>query len=144
MPRITYKPVTGAGYKIGPTGRRTWPAWLTGLGATAGVYIIRQTKTKKALYVGRSFANLRKTISRHFQDWSGPTAGAVFTVGAKKTISRLEVGIIAMPAGTTEKKRQAILDEERKQIKRQAPEENKYETGGAPLPEYIREEEVPF
>ena len=143
MPRISYKPLPGAGFKIGPTGRRTWPAWFTALGATAGVYIIRQTKTKKALYVGRSFANLRKTISRHFQDWSGPTAGALFTSGAH-AVTRLEVGIIAMPAGTTEKKRQAILDEERKQIKRQDPEENKYETGGATAPEYIPEEEVPF
>lgn len=39
-------------------------------GAVAGVYLIRNARTKEVLYIGFSYSNLIKTLYRHFQSWS--------------------------------------------------------------------------
>lgn len=39
-------------------------------GACAGVYLIRSSRTKEVLYIGFSYANLVKTLYRHFQSWT--------------------------------------------------------------------------
>ncbi len=121
-----YRPVTGPGFAKGKTGRRTWQPWLTALGAVAGVYVIRNKNSHDTLYVGRSFTNLRKTITRHLQPWSGPTAGALFRRGENRP-DNLEIAVDEMSPGTTEKKRQAILDREAKLIKRLKPADNKHQ-----------------
>lgn len=35
-----------------------------------GVYVIKETKTNKVVYVGYSASNLHKTMYRHFQKWN--------------------------------------------------------------------------
>jgi hypothetical protein len=51
--------------------------WLAALKNKSGVYVIRELGLvlKPVLYVGESHTNnLRKTITRHFQKWTGKTA----------------------------------------------------------------------
>jgi len=38
-----------------------------------GVYLIKETKTNKVIYVGYSGSNLHKTMYRHFQKWNDKT-----------------------------------------------------------------------
>ncbi|MEE9311027.1 MAG: hypothetical protein V3V10_01320 [Planctomycetota bacterium] len=43
---------------------------------TNGVYGIRSKKSKQVLYIGESHTErLLRTLTRHLQDWNGPTAG---------------------------------------------------------------------
>ena len=59
----------------------SYPTWLTNLKRerASGVYVIKGRQSGKILYVGESHTgNLYSTLTRHFQHWSGFTAG--FTV----------------------------------------------------------------
>lgn len=54
--------------------------WLSDLGARSGVYVIRDASSRRVLYVGESHSGrLRKTLLRHFQAWSGRTAGPTYS-----------------------------------------------------------------
>lgn len=54
-------------------------AWLSALGSQSGAYIIRQKTNHRTLYVGESHTGrLRKTLLRHFQQWTGRTAGKTY------------------------------------------------------------------
>lgn len=48
-------------------GKTTLPGKWTG---ESGVYLIKRKGSKKPVYVGSSDRNLKKTIYRHFQQWS--------------------------------------------------------------------------
>ncbi len=53
--------------------------WLSAIGARSGVYVIRSARSGRVLYVGESHTGrLRKTLLRHFQAWSGRTAGNTY------------------------------------------------------------------
>ena len=57
-----------------------WPLFVRELRGKSGVYIIRDRETKDVLYVGESHTGrLKKTLLRHFQAWSGKTAGPTFS-----------------------------------------------------------------
>lgn len=57
--------------------------WLAEAAGAHGVYVIRQRARKGrraiVLYVGESHTHrLRETLQRHFQQWTGKTAGPTF------------------------------------------------------------------
>ena len=53
---------------FGPSGRS--PPWLQALRDSSGAYALRDSRTKKVLYVGTSRGHLKKTILRHVQQWT--------------------------------------------------------------------------
>ena len=60
-----------------------WPPFVKELNGKSGVYVIRNKDDKRTLYVGESHTNrLKKTLLRHFQAWSGKTAGATYSRGS--------------------------------------------------------------
>ena len=77
MPRpLDFRPLMGDGFFSTFDG---WPAWLRDLRRRCGVYVIRRRNDKQVLYVGESHTGrLYKTITRHFQAWSGKTAGPLY------------------------------------------------------------------
>lgn len=46
-----------------------WPAWMTAFKTACGVYVIRDKRSHRVLYVGSSNARLYDTVTRHFQQW---------------------------------------------------------------------------
>lgn len=74
-------------------GARVAPA-IKATAGRHGVYAIRDRESGRVLYVGESHsASLAKTITRHFQSWSGPTAGARYDRDA------VEVWVRPFPTG---------------------------------------------
>jgi excinuclease UvrABC nuclease subunit len=56
-----------------------WPEWVQAAAGKSGVYIIRARDGGRILYVGESHTGrLKKTLLRHFQAWSGKTAGKTY------------------------------------------------------------------
>jgi hypothetical protein len=60
-----------------------YASWLAEAAGAHGVYVIRERsrrgKRAVVLYVGESHTHrLRETLQRHFQQWSGRTAGPTF------------------------------------------------------------------
>ncbi|OHB80700.1 MAG: hypothetical protein A2V98_04800 [Planctomycetes bacterium RBG_16_64_12] len=99
-----------------------YPAWLDQVRRKSGAYVIRDRATHATLYVGESHTGrLGKTITRHFQAWTGKTAGDTFRRG------RVEVAVIPCPPAS------AVACQERL-IRRLRPPGNQYGTG----------EEAPF
>ncbi len=65
-------------------------AWLSELGDRSGVYVIRDARSHRVLYVGESHSGrLRKTLLRHFQKWSGRTAGPTYPPAGVEVALRL-------------------------------------------------------
>ena len=67
---------------IGNTGE-PWPRWIGSLKGKSGAYAIRRKPgrlgAQVVYYVGESHTNhLRRTLTRHFQDWNGKTAGQTY------------------------------------------------------------------
>ena len=57
-----------------------WPMFVKELRGKSGVYVIRGKNDKRPLYVGESHTGrLKKTLLRHFQAWSGKTAGPTYS-----------------------------------------------------------------
>ncbi len=53
--------------------------WVRELRHRRGVYVIRDTDSREVLYVGESHTDvLYATLTRHFQYWSGYTAGTTY------------------------------------------------------------------
>lgn len=66
--------------------------WLDELRGASGAYVIRSSSSGEILYVGESHrGRLVQTLTRHFQNWEGPTAG--FTYDR----NRVEVAILVCP-----------------------------------------------
>jgi hypothetical protein len=71
-----------------------YAAWLAEAAGAHGVYVIRERsrRGKRAivLYVGESHTHrLRETLQRHYQQWTGRTAGPTFS--AEDTEVALEI-----------------------------------------------------
>ena len=58
---FTYRPVGASG--------EAYPDWVRDLKGEAGVYLIRDRKSRELLYVGSSARRLSDTLTRHFQAW---------------------------------------------------------------------------
>ena len=60
-----------AGFKYRPIGAsgESYPEWVRSLKGRAGVYVIRNAKTRETVYVGSSASRLYDTLTRHFQAW---------------------------------------------------------------------------
>ena len=71
------------------TGRKYRP-WVAALEGKSGVYIIREKGLfGSTLYIGESHTGrLKKTLLRHFQNWTGKTKGPTFAR------SKVEVAVI--------------------------------------------------
>jgi excinuclease UvrABC nuclease subunit len=68
--------------------------WVRGLKGKSGVYVIRELGFfGEVLYCGESHSDrLYSTLLRHFQHWTGKTAGPTFPV------SKVEVAVVRCPA----------------------------------------------
>lgn len=81
MPRLSYRTVS-AGW-LGDFFDAAYPSWVRALKGKSGVYVIRSTNNKQVLYVGESHTGrLYETLTRHFQSWSGRTAGVTYGRGS--------------------------------------------------------------
>lgn len=79
-------------------GKGDYALWLAKTAGANGVYVIRNKprngRKGLILYVGESHTHrLRETLQRHFQQWSGRTAGPTFD--AKKTEVAIEIFLLA-------------------------------------------------
>lgn len=82
-PALTYRPLySGLGEELaGAFIAQPWPAWIGELKGKSGVYVIRDF-AGRALYVGESHTGrLYQTLTRHFQRWTGKTAGPTYSRG---------------------------------------------------------------
>lgn len=82
-----------------------FPAWVQELRGKSGVYIIRQAGgERRVLYVGESHTGrLKKTLLRHFQAWSGKTAGQTYGRGG------CEVAVIVTAPGKAVEKQNELI-----------------------------------
>jgi hypothetical protein len=91
-PRLNFQPVA-LGFLESLFGG-DWPPFVRALAGKSGVYVIRSRESKKVLYVGESHTGrLKKTLIRHFQAWTGKTAGQRYDRGS------VEIAAIATPPG---------------------------------------------
>jgi hypothetical protein len=78
-------------------GSGEWPSWVRSLRGKSGVYIIRSNGflglgDPVVLYVGESHSGqLYDTLTRHFQEWVGKTAGQIYPRG------EVTVGVVVTP-----------------------------------------------
>ena len=85
------KPGRLSGYRL-PWNGEGWEPWLRALKRRSGVYVIREGE--EIVYVGESHTgSLYDTITRHFQSWTGYTAGTRYdrdavTVAVRTTKAR--------------------------------------------------------
>jgi excinuclease UvrABC nuclease subunit len=86
--------------------------WVKALKNKSGVYVVREPGFfGGVLYVGESHSGrLYSTLLRHFQRWSGPTAGPTFLV------SKVEVAVIRTPAGKAIELQNAVIAEYRPKL----------------------------
>jgi len=96
-------------------GREIAP-WVKELKGKSGVYLIREKKgflffAGEVLYVGESHTGrLNTTLLRHFQRWTGKTAGATFAV------SKVEVAVVRCPASHAITLQNSIIEEYRPRL----------------------------
>lgn len=64
---------------VGDVPGSRYPAWIRNLVGRCGVYVIRDRRTRRVLYVGESHSGrLYETLTRHFQAWGRiPEGGGV-------------------------------------------------------------------
>jgi excinuclease UvrABC nuclease subunit len=79
--------------------------WVTTLKGKSGVYVIRERGFwGSVLYVGESHSDrLYATLLRHFQHWTGSTAGPTFPV------SKVEVAVIRTSPGKAVELQNAVI-----------------------------------
>lgn len=84
-------------------GKCTWPEWVDELQGKSGVYVIRST-SGTVYYVGESHTGrLKKTLLRHFQAWTGKTAGNTYSRNA------VEIAVQTMAAGLAVKHQDQLI-----------------------------------
>ena len=90
--------------------------WVKALKGRSGVYLIRK-KTDflffngEVVYIGESHTNrLNSTLLRHFQHWTGKTAGATFAV------SKVEVAVVRCPANRAIALQNSLIEEYRPRL----------------------------
>jgi len=86
--------------------------WVRTLKGKSGVYLIRESGfLGNVLYCGESHSNrLYSTLLRHFQRWTGPTAGPTFP------FSKVEVAVIRTPAAKAIELQNAVIAEYRPKL----------------------------
>jgi Peptidase family M23 len=107
---------------IGASGD-AYPEWVRALKGKAGVYVIREIRSRAIVYVGSSSGRLYDTLTRHFQTWRRFKGfwrgqyGEGHDPGLTYKRDTVEVAIrLTSPA--------ASLDEEMRLIARLAPRDN--------------------
>ena len=87
--------------------------WVSTLAGRSGVYLIREKSDFHPLeggivYVGESHTGrLKKTLLRHFQRWSGKTAGPTFNP------DKIEVAVLRCPADRAVALQNGLIEEHR-------------------------------
>ncbi|HTX21604.1 MAG TPA: hypothetical protein VMD27_07090 [Candidatus Aquilonibacter sp.] len=86
--------------------------WVKALKGKSGVYVIREPGIFGAiLYCGESHTGrLYATLLRHFQHWTGKTAGPTFPV------SKVEVAVVRCPAARALDLQNAMIAEYRPKL----------------------------
>jgi len=86
---------------------RAIASWVKALRGKSGVYLVKERGFwGNVLYAGESHTGrLYSTLLRHFQRWSGPTAGPTFAV------SKVEVAVIRAPAAKAIELQNAVIAE---------------------------------
>jgi excinuclease UvrABC nuclease subunit len=90
--------------------------WVKELKGKSGVYLIREKIgflffPGEVVYVGESHTDrLYSTLLRHFQRWTGKTAGATFAA------SKVEVAIVRCPAKRALALQNSIIEEYRPRL----------------------------
>ena len=98
-PRLNFSPVAISFWEA--IFGADWPDFVRDLRGKSGVYIIRDRETKRPLYVGESHTGrLKKTLLRHFQAWSGKTAGPTFSRNAVEIAVEVTPRIAPSPGKT--------------------------------------------
>lgn len=83
-----------------------WPDFVKELKGKSGVYVIRDKTDKRTLYVGESHTGrLKKTLLRHFQAWSGKTAGPTYNRGS------VEIAVIVTDKDRAVSVQNKLIDE---------------------------------
>jgi excinuclease UvrABC nuclease subunit len=104
---LEFRPVK-EGHAIAP--------WVRSLKGKSGCYIIREKNgflffAGEILYIGESHSGrLNTTLLRHFQKWSGKTAGPTFAV------SKVEVAVVRCPAARALDLQNALIAEHRPKL----------------------------
>jgi hypothetical protein len=91
---------------------RTIAPWVKALKGKSGVYVIREPGFfGEVLYCGESHTGrLYATLLRHFQHWTGATAGATFAA------SKVEVAVVRCPANRAIDLQNAMIAEYRPKL----------------------------
>ena len=98
---------------------RAVAAWVKELKGISGVYVIREKASgistllgmAEVLYLGESHTGrLYATLLRHFQHWTGKTAGPTFPV------SKVEVAVVRCPASRALDLQNAMIEEYRPKL----------------------------
>jgi excinuclease UvrABC nuclease subunit len=90
--------------------------WIRALKGKSGVYLIREKNgflffPGEVLYLGESHSDrLYSTLLRHFQHWTGKTAGPTFPV------SKVEVAVVRCPAARALDLQNAMIEEYRPKL----------------------------
>jgi excinuclease UvrABC nuclease subunit len=90
--------------------------WVKTLKGKSGVYLIREKNgflffAGDVVYVGESHTNrLYSTLLRHFQRWTGKTAGPTFAV------SKVEVAVVRCPANRAIALQNSVIEEYRPRL----------------------------
>lgn len=86
--------------------------WVKALKGKSGVYLIREPGFfGSVLYIGESHTGrLYSTLLRHFQHWTGPTAGPTFPV------SKVEVAVIRTPTAKAIELQSSLIAEYRPEL----------------------------
>ena len=110
MSGLVFRPV-----KVG----RQIADWVRELNGKSGVYVIREKahpiiaflEMAEIQYIGESHTGrLYTTLLRHFQKWSGKTAGATFAA------SKVEVAVVRCPANRALNLQNAMIEEFRPKL----------------------------
>jgi len=79
---MTYRNLT-VGFLNDMLGGGDYPEWVRDLTGKSGVYLIQDRESGRLLYIGESHSGrLKKTLLRHFQTWTGRTAGKKYDRGS--------------------------------------------------------------
>ncbi len=93
--------------------------WVKALKGKSGVYVIREKAhplvvfldMAEVIYIGESHTGrLYSTLLRHFQRWTGKTAGPTFPV------SKIEVAVVRCPANRALALQNAMIEEYRPKL----------------------------
>ena len=112
---LEFRPIR-AGRQIAP--------WVKALKGRSGVYLIREKNgllffAGEVIYIGESHTNrLYATLLRHFQHWTGKTAGAVFVA------SKVEVAVVRCPANRALALQNTLIAEYRPRLNTAANPDN--------------------